>query len=48
MLALFGRGMGRETVGEGEDKTAAIEFEGLGVKRFALAIAINSLSIVKE
>ena len=46
--AKFGRGIVRETVGEGEDKTAAIEFEGLGVKRFALAIAINSLSIVKE
>lgn len=44
----FGKGVVRETVGEGENKTAAIEFEGLGVKRFALAIAINSLKIVKE
>ncbi len=44
----FGRGIVRETIGEGENKTAAIEFEGLGVKRFALSIAINSLSIVKE
>ena len=44
----FGRGVVRETVGEGENKTAAIEFEGLGVKRFALSIAVNSMSIVKE
>ena len=44
----FGRGIIISTVGEGEDKTAAIAFKGLGVKRFALAIAINSLKIVKE
>ena len=44
----FGRGIIISTVGEGEDKTAAIAFKGLGVKRFALAIAVNSLRIVKE
>lgn len=44
----FGRGIIISTVGEGEDKTAAIAFKGLGVKRFSLAIAINSLKIVKE
>ena len=44
----FGDGVVKETAGEGEDMTAAIEFAGLGVKRFALSIAINSLSIVKE
>lgn len=46
--AKFGRGIIISTVGEGEDKTAAIAFKGLGVKRFALAIAVNSLKIVKE
>lgn len=44
----FGEGVVRETMGEGENMTAAIEFKGLGVKRFALSIAINSLSIIKE
>lgn len=44
----FGRGIIISTVGEGEDKTAAIAFKGLGVKRFSLAIAVNSLKIVKE
>lgn len=44
----FGRGVIVETSGEGEDKIAAIAFKGLGVKRFALAIAIASLRIVEE
>lgn len=44
----FGRGIIISTVGEGEDKTAAIAFKGLGVKRFSLAIAVNSLKIVKD
>lgn len=44
----FGRGIIISTVGEGEDKTAAIAFKGLGVKRFALSVAVNSLKIVKE
>lgn len=46
--AKFGRGIIISTVGEGEDKTAAIAFKGLGVKRFAVAIAGPNLKIVKE
>lgn len=46
--AKFGRGIIISTVGEGEDKTAAIAFKGLGVKRFAIAIAGPNLKIVKE
>lgn len=46
--AKFGRGIIISTVGEGEDKTAAIAFKGLGVKRFAIAIAAPNLKIVKE
>ncbi len=44
----FGRGIIISTVGEGEDKTAAIAFKGLGIKRFSLAIAINHLTIIEE
>ncbi len=44
----FGRGIIVETSGEGEDKIAAIAFKGLGVKRFALAIAAVSLKIVDD
>ncbi|HKL94425.1 MAG TPA: UvrD-helicase domain-containing protein [Clostridia bacterium] len=44
----FGRGMIISTSGEGEDKICAIAFQGLGVKKFALAIAIKSLTIVDE
>lgn len=46
--AKFGRGIIISTIGEGEDKTAAIAFKGLGVKRFAIAIAGPNLKIVKE
>ncbi len=46
--AKFGRGIIISTIGEGEDKTAAIAFKGLGVKRFAIAIAAPNLKIVKE
>lgn len=44
----FGRGIIISTVGEGEDKTAAIAFKGLGVKRFSLAIAAGSLKIIDD
>lgn len=43
----FGRGIIIQTSGEGEDKIASIAFKGLGVKRFSLAIAASSLTIVK-
>lgn len=46
--AKFGRGIIISTSGDGEDKIAAIAFKGLGVKRFALAIAAQSLKIVKN
>ena len=44
----FGRGIIVETSGDGEDKIASIAFKGLGIKRFALAIAVNCLTIVDE
>lgn len=44
----FGRGIIISTSGDGEDKIAAIAFKGLGVKRFALAIAHTSLKIVSD
>lgn len=44
----FGRGIIISTDGSGEDKTAAIAFKGLGVKRFSLAVAAASLKIVKD
>ncbi len=44
----FGNGVVRDIAGEDDGMTASIEFDGLGIKRFALAIAVNSLSIVKE
>ena len=44
----FGRGIIISTTGEGEDKVAAIAFKGLGVKRFALAVAASSLKVVKD
>lgn len=43
----FGRGIIISTSGDGEDKIAAIAFKGLGVKRFALAIASNSLKVIE-
>lgn len=42
----FGRGIIISTSGEGEDKIASIAFQGLGVKRFSLAIAAQYLKIV--
>ncbi len=44
----FGQGIIVETSGEGEDKIAAIAFKGLGVKRFALAIAAPYLTIIEN
>ncbi len=44
----FGDGLIVETNGEGEDKIAAIMFKGLGIKRFALAIAASSLKIADD
>ncbi len=42
----FGKGIIVMTSGDGEDKIASIAFEGLGVKRFSLAIAAQSLKIL--
>lgn len=42
----FGRGLIIMTSGDGEDKIASIAFQGLGVKRFSLAIAVSSLKII--
>lgn len=42
----FGRGIIISTSGDGEDKIAAIAFKGLGVKRFALAVAASSLKVI--
>ncbi len=44
----FGKGIIIMTSGDGEDKIASIAFNGLGVKRFSLAIAAASLKIVGE
>lgn len=44
----FGRGIIIQTTGDGEDKIAAIAFKGLGVKRFALAIAAPSLKVIEK
>ncbi|MBR2056079.1 MAG: hypothetical protein IJ978_00285, partial [Clostridia bacterium] len=44
----FGKGIIISTVGDGEDKTAAIAFKGLGVKRFSLAIAAQHLTVIEE
>lgn len=44
----FGRGIIIQTTGDGEDKIAAIAFKGLGVKRFALAIAAPSLKVIAK
>ncbi len=44
----FGRGLIISTEGTGDGKVAAIAFKGLGVKRFSLSIAAQSLKIVKE
>ncbi len=44
----FGRGIIIQTTGDGEDKIAAIAFKGLGVKRFALAIAASSLKVIAK
>ena len=42
------RGINKSKTGEGEDKVAAIAVKGLGVKRFALAVAASSLKVVKD
>ena len=42
----FGKGVIIMTSGDGEDKIASIAFQGLGVKRFSLAIAAPSLKII--
>ena len=42
----FGKGVIVMTSGEGDDKIASIAFQGLGVKRFSLAIAAPSLKII--
>ncbi|MDE6302153.1 MAG: ATP-binding domain-containing protein, partial [Clostridia bacterium] len=42
----FGKGIITMTSGDGEDKIASIAFQGLGVKRFSLAIAASSLKII--
>ena len=42
----FGKGVIVMTSGDGEDKIASIAFQGLGVKRFSLAIAAPSLKII--
>lgn len=42
----FGKGLIIMTSGDGEDKIASIAFQGLGVKRFSLAIAAPSLKII--
>ncbi|MDE7372754.1 MAG: hypothetical protein K2N18_01695, partial [Clostridia bacterium] len=42
----FGKGVIIMTSGDGEDKIASIAFQGLGVKRFSLAIAASSLKIL--
>ncbi len=44
----FGKGVILQTQGDGEDKIASINFAGLGVKRFALAIAASSLKIIGD
>lgn len=42
----FGKGVIIMTSGDGEDKIASIAFQGLGVKRFSLAIAASNLKIL--
>lgn len=42
----FGKGVIVMTSGDGDDKIASIAFQGLGVKRFSLAIAAPSLKII--
>ncbi|MGN0795541.1 MAG: ATP-dependent helicase [Christensenellales bacterium] len=44
----FGRGVITAVEGNGDDVVLSILFKGLGIKRFALSIAINSLSLVEE
>lgn len=44
----FGKGIIIQTTGDGEDKIASIAFKGLGVKRFALAIAASSLKVLSK
>ncbi|MEG2540223.1 MAG: UvrD-helicase domain-containing protein [Clostridia bacterium] len=46
--AKFGRGKIIALEGLGDNVTASIDFQGLGVKRFSLAIAVNMLKIVEE
>lgn len=43
----FGRGVIMDTEGSGEDKTALILFQGVGAKRFSLAIAAPNLKLIK-
>ncbi len=44
----FGRGLIIDATGDGDNKIVAIAFKSLGVKRFALSVAANSLTIVEE
>lgn len=44
----FGRGYITAVDGEGENAILSIMFSGLGIKKFALSIAIGSLNIVEE
>ena len=44
----FGRGIIIQTTGDGDDKIASIAFKGLGVKRFALAIAASNLKVIAK
>ena len=44
----FGRGYITAVDGEGENAILSIMFSGLGIKKFALAIAISSLTLVEE
>jgi len=42
----YGKGLIVDATGEGEDKSLSIAFEGLGIKRFALSIAIKNLKLL--
>ena len=44
----FGRGYITAVDGDGENAILSIMFSGLGIKKFALAIAISSLTLVEE
>ena len=44
----FGRGVITAVEGSGDDVVLSILFKGLGIKRFALSIAINCLKLIEE